>query len=112
MGAVLAGLGQPWVDEGEGWRGAGISVLSSCTGLGFLANIASSSISSPAPKVSQSDGPPVPRALNLTASSRGGGGVGFLNEGGFGEAVEVGARCECRLANAIELTESVRADTG
>jgi hypothetical protein len=62
-------------------------VLSSCTGLGFLANIASSSISSPVPNVSQSDGPPVPRALNLDALSRGGGGVGCLNDGGFGEAV-------------------------
>ena len=64
------------------------------------------------PKVSQSDGPPVPRALNLAALSRGGGGVGFLNEGGLGEAVRVSTRCECKFASAIELTESVRADTG
>lgn len=54
----------------------------------------------------------MPRALNLDASSRGGGGVGFLNEGGLGEAVRLVARCECKLTNAIELTESVRADTG
>lgn len=38
--------------------------------------------------------------------------MGFLNEGGLGEAVRVSTRCECKFASAIELTESVRADTG
>lgn len=35
--------------------------------------------------------------------------MGFLNEGGLGESVRVAARWECKLANAIELTESVLA---
>lgn len=38
--------------------------------------------------------------------------MGFLNEGGLGEAVRVSARCECKFASVIELTESVRADIG
>lgn len=54
----------------------------------------------------------MPNALNLDASSRGGGGVGFLNDGGFGEDILSATRCECKLASAIELTESVRALVG
>ena len=59
----------------------------------FTPKSSSSSISSLPPKCSQSEGAPAASTLNLDLSSRGGGGIGSLDAGGFGEDVLFSARC-------------------